>query len=177
VVGVASSEATAQQAASLGIPLTGDPQRAIDLAVDGADEVDPALNLVKGRGGALLREKVVARLSRQFVVVADESKLVDRIGVGPVPVEVFPFLWRATARRLESLASGWSLRGGEAAPYRTDNANLIVDLHFDSGISDVHALDAELSAQPGVADHGLFVGLASRCIVAGRDGQVRYLGA
>src|SRR5256885_13978679 len=107
-----------------GIPITEKADDALDLAVDGADEIDPAVNCVKGRGGALLREKIVAYASRRFVLVADESKLVGRLGRGPVPIEILPFLWEATSRSVESLGGRPELRLAAGEPYRTDNGNL-----------------------------------------------------
>ena len=104
-IGVPTSEETARLARARGVTITTEPERPLDLAIDGADEIDPQLNLIKGRGGALLREKLVALTARRFVVIADESKLVPRLGVGVLPVEVVPFLWRKTAGRLELLAA------------------------------------------------------------------------
>src|SRR6476646_7599464 len=125
---VPTSRATAELAAENGIPIVTELVGQIDLAVDGADEVDPALNLIKGRGGALFREKLVASAARRFVVVVDESKLVKRLGVGVLPCEVLPFLWRSTAERLTALGVSLVVRGGEETPYVTDNGNLILDL-------------------------------------------------
>src|SRR5207237_3175637 len=99
----------------------------LDLAIDGADEIDPAVNCLKGRGGALLREKIVAHASRRFVLIADETKLVGRLGRGPVPIEVLPFLWEATSRAIESLGGRPQLRMAGGRPFRTDNDNLSVD--------------------------------------------------
>jgi len=134
VRGVPSSRATAELAASLGIQIVTELIGPIDLTVDGADEVDPALNLVKGRGGALFREKLVAAASRRFVVVVDESKQVKQLGVGVLPVEVLPFLWRSTAERIAALGVSLVMRGGEETPYVTDNGNLILDLTIEGGI-------------------------------------------
>jgi ribose 5-phosphate isomerase A len=167
---VPTSRATAELAAANGIPVVEDLVGQIDLAVDGADEVDPGLSLIKGRGGALFREKLVAAAARRFVVVVDESKMVERLGAGALPVEVLPFLWRITAERLAELCSGLRLRGGEEKPYVTDNGNLILDLSFEDGISDATALAASLKAMTGVVEHGLFIGLAGECIVGGTDG-------
>ena len=176
VRGVPTSRATAELAAELGIPVVEDLIGQIDLAVDGADEVDPRLDLIKGRGGAHLREKLVARAAKRFVIVVDESKLVDRLGVGVVPVEVSPFLWRLTAERLAQLCTGLKVRGGEEQPFITDNGNLILDLSFADGIDNPEALGAEIKSTVGVMDHGLFVGMADTCIVAGSAGP-RVLGA
>src|ERR1700694_5949493 len=125
---VPTSRATAEMAAELGIPIVQDPIGPIDLAVDGADEVDPALNLIKGRGGALFREKLVAEAAKRFIVVVDDSKLVNQLGVGELPVEVRPFLWRTTAERLIALGVSLTVRGGEKSPFITDNGNLILNL-------------------------------------------------
>ncbi len=175
VRGVPSSRATAELAASNGIPIVTELIGAIDLAVDGADEVDPGLNLIKGRGGALFREKIVAAASKRFVVVVDESKMVRQLGVGVLPVEVLPFLWRTTAERLTALGTSLTVRGGEEAPYVTDNGNLILDLTFEDGIGDPVATATALKMTTGVAEHGLFAGMTDTCIVAGPDGP-RVLG-
>jgi ribose 5-phosphate isomerase A len=175
VRGVPTSRATAQLAAAHGIPIVEDLIGQIDLTVDGADEVDPKLNLIKGRGGAHLREKLVAVASKRFVVVVDASKLVERLGQGVVPVEVSAFLWRGTAERLARLCTGLKVRGGEEQPYITDNGNLILDLTFTGGIDDPAALDAELKNTVGVLEHGLFLELADSCIVADLSGP-RVLG-
>lgn len=169
---VPTSRATAELAASLGIPIVTELIGPIDLAVDGADEVDPALDLIKGRGGALFREKLVAAAAKRFVVVVDESKMVKRLGQGMValPVEVVPFLWRSTAERLTALGVSLAVRGGEETPFVTDNGNLILDLSIDGGIEDAAAFGQELKKITGVVEHGLFVGLADTVIVAGPDG-------
>lgn len=171
--GVATSAATAAQAAAAGIPIVERFDQPLDIAVDGADEIDPALNLLKGRGGAMVREKLVAVASRRFVVVADDSKLVPKLGVRMVPVEVLPFLWPETARRLEALGAAWTLRGGDT-PFVTDNGNLVLDCRFGSGIGDPRELSERLKAVTGVVDHGIFAGIAALAIVAGPDG-VRHL--
>jgi ribose 5-phosphate isomerase A len=167
---VPSSRATAELAAEHGIQIVQELVGVIDLAVDGADEVDPALNLIKGRGGALFREKVVAAASKRFVVVVDESKLVKQLGVGVLPVEVSPFLWRTTAERLIALGSSLTMRGGEEAPYITDNGNLILDLMFEDGIDYPGDLATAIKVTTGVVEHGLFIGMADTCIVAGAGG-------
>jgi ribose 5-phosphate isomerase A len=170
VRGVPSSRRTAELALSNGIPIVTELVGPIDLAVDGADEVDPDLNLIKGRGGALFREKIVAASAKRFVVVADESKLVRQLGVGVVPVEVLPFLWRTTAERLIGLGASLTVRGGEEAPFITDNGNLVLDLTFEDGIADPAATAQSLKLTTGVAETGLFVGMTDTCIVAGPDG-------
>jgi len=170
VRGVPTSRATAELAASLGIPIVTELIGQIDLAVDGADEVDPALNLIKGLGGALFREKLVATASKRFVVVVDESKLVKQLGVGVLPVEVLPFLWRSTAERLAALGVSLVVRGGEDNPYVTDNGNLILDVTVEGGIRDAEEFGFELKKITGVVEHGLFVGMTDTVIVAGPEG-------
>jgi ribose 5-phosphate isomerase A len=170
VRGVPTSRESSELAASLGIPIVTEMIGQIDLTVDGADEVDPALNLIKGRGGALFREKLVAAASRRFVVVIDESKLVRELGVGVLPVEVLAFLWRTTAERITALGVSLVVRGGEEAPYITDNGNLILDLTVPDGIKDPAGLGIELKKITGVVEHGLFVGMADTVMVANGDG-------
>jgi ribose 5-phosphate isomerase A len=170
VTAVPTSKASAEMARSAGIPVVEEIDRAIDLAVDGADEVDPQLNLLKGHGGALFREKLVAVSAARFLVVVDESKLVERLGQTYVPVEVLPFLWRRTAERVSRLCTAWTLRGAPEAPYRTDNGNFILDITIEGGIPDPEATGAALKAVTGVVEHGLFAGIASACIVAAADG-------
>ena len=155
-----------------GIPITERADGSLDLAVDGADEIDPAVNCVKGRGGALLREKIVAHASRRFVLIADESKLVGRLGRGPVPIEVLPFLWEATSRSIESLGGRPELRMAPGGPFTTDNGNLVLDTSF--GTVDA-GLGVALHAIPGVIEHGLFFGMAGAAIVGSATG-VRVLG-
>ena len=170
VRGVPTSRATAELAAELGIPIVTELIGQIDLAVDGADEVDPALNLIKGRGGAMVREKLVAAASKRFVVVVDDTKLVTQLGVGVLPVEVLPFLWRSTAERLAAIGMSVVVRGGEETPYVTDNGNLILDLRVEGGIKDPSAFGVELKKITGVVEHGLFVGMTDTVIVAGPKG-------
>jgi ribose 5-phosphate isomerase A len=174
VQGVATSAATASLARALGIPLVERLERPIDLAVDGADEIDPALNCIKGRGGALLREKIIAQAAGRFVLIADERKLVPRLGRGPVPVEVLPFLWEETAHRIAQLGGRPQLRGDAAAPFLTDNGNLVLDVSFEE-IADPVALAVRLKAIAGVVEHGLFCGMARTAVIGGPDG-VRVLG-
>jgi ribose 5-phosphate isomerase A len=168
--GVPTSRESAELAASLGIPVVTEMVGQIDLAVDGADEVDRSLNLIKGRGGALFREKLVAAAAKRFVAVVDESKLVKELGVGVLPVEVLAFLWRTTAERVTGLGVSLVLRGGEESPYITDNGNLILDVTVPGGISDPAGLGTELKKLTGVVEHGLFVGMTDTVIVANGDG-------
>ena len=167
---VPTSRETAELAAVHGIPIVTELVGQIDLAVDGADEVDAALNLIKGRGGALFREKLVAAASKRFVVVVDESKLVKQLGVGVLPVEVLPFLWRSTAERLTVLGVSLVVRGGEENPYVTDNGNLILDLTVEGGIGNPKDFGAQLKQVTGVVEQGLFVGMTDTVIVAGPEG-------
>ncbi|ERN14762.1 hypothetical protein AMTR_s00032p00028650 [Amborella trichopoda] len=177
IIGIPTSKRTEEQAASLGIPLSLlDHHPKIDLAIDGADEVDPELNLVKGRGGALLREKLVEAASAQFVVVADESKLVDGLGGSglAMPVGVVQFCWSYNAKRLQDLfkeeGCEVKLRMDGDKPYVTDNSNYIVDLYFETPIKDSRAAGAEISRFEGVVEHGLFLDMATAVIIAGSDG-------
>jgi ribose 5-phosphate isomerase A len=169
---VATSLDTRRRVEAGGIPIAERIDGSLDLAVDGADEIDPALNCIKGRGGALLREKIVAHASRRFVVIADESKLVGRLGRGPVPIEVLPFLWEATSHAIESLGGRPELRMADGRPFRTDNDNLILDTNF--GAVDA-ALGAALHYIPGVLEHGLFLGVARGAIIGCASG-LRILG-
>jgi ribose 5-phosphate isomerase A len=169
---VVTSEESRAQAEAAGIPITEKVDGSLDLAVDGADEIDPAVNCVKGRGGALLREKIVAHASRRFVLIADETKLVGRLGRGPIPVEVLPFLWEATSRSIESLGGRPELRLAPGGPFKTDNGNLVLDTGFGAVDS---ALGVALHAIPGVIEHGLFFGIARAAIVGCATG-VRILG-
>ncbi len=172
---VPTSNAIAQLAVAGGIEVVSEIDRGVDLDVDGADEIDPQLNLLKGRGGALVREKLVAAAARRFVVIADSSKLVARLGDGPLPVEVLPFLWQETGRRLELLGLEWTVRGGEAAPFVTDNGNFVLDCTVPGGIADPSALGAQIKSLTGVIDHGIFAGLARTAFI-GEDTGVRILG-
>ena len=170
LIAVPTSRRTAELAAANGIQVIQELIGLIDLAVDGADEVDGSLNLIKGRGGALFREKLVAAASKRFVVVVDASKQVEKLGVGVIPVEVLPFLWRTTAERLTALGASLTVRGGEEAPYITDNGNLVLDLTIEGGINDPRAFANALKTTIGVVEHGLFIGMTDTCIVGTRDG-------
>jgi ribose 5-phosphate isomerase A len=172
LMAVPTSRATAELAAENGIPIVTELVGQIDLAVDGADEVDQVLNLIKGRGGALFREKLVAAAAKRFVVVVDESKIVKQLGVGVLPVEVLPFLWRSTAERLAALATSLTVRGGEETPFITDNGNLILDLMIEGGITDPPELATALKGTTGVVEHGLFIGMTDTCIASGPDGPL-----
>lgn len=177
VVAVPTSEDTASRCRACGIPLISlDERPVLAVAVDGADEVDPHLNLIKGLGGALLREKMVAGAARCFVVVADASKRVRRLGTrAPLPVEVVPFGWSTHLPFFESLGAEPTLRlaeGGE--PYVTDGGHYIVDCRFPRGIKESAALARALARRPGVVEDGLFLRMAHVAVIAGAGG-VRLL--
>ena len=176
IVGVPCSSHVRDEARKLGIPLTTlDEHPIIDLTIDGADEVDPHLNLIKGGGGALLREKIVAQASRREIIVVDESKLSPALGTHwSVPVEVIPFGWRVQVSYLESLGARPVLRqSDDGNPFQTDHGNLILDCHFGP-ISDPTHLAAQLNQRAGIVEHGLFLELATDVIVACEQG-VRHL--
>ncbi len=175
VVAYATSIAVADEAAALGIPLLDDDlPRELDVTIDGADEVDPHLDLIKGGGGAFTREKLVAQASRREVIVVDESKLSARLGTRfPLPVEVLAFGWSAQARFCENLGAEVSLRtGADGAPFLTDQGNYVLDCAFGP-IDDAPALAERLAARAGIVEHGLFLGLTSELVVAGPDGVRR----
>ncbi len=173
---VPSSRATAELAGSLGLEVVEEPDHAIDIAIDGADEIDPSLGLIKGGGGALFREKLVAEAARRFIVIADTSKLVERLGQGPLPVEILPFMWRTTLARLGQLGLSAQLRSTALGPFVTDNGNLIADVTMAGGFSDAEALAGRLAGLCGVCEHGLFINLATAALVAGPDG-VKVMGS
>ncbi|HLM47569.1 MAG TPA: ribose-5-phosphate isomerase RpiA [Myxococcaceae bacterium] len=172
VVGVPTSVGTEQLARALGVPLsTLEEHPVVDLTLDGADEVDPRLRLIKGGGGALLREKIVAQASRRTLIVVDAGKLSPRLGTRwPVPVEVLPFGWRSQALFLEGLGARITRREGpEGAPYQTDQGNFILDCAFGP-LEHPEALAARLEARAGIVAHGLFIGLTSELVLAGPNG-------
>jgi ribose 5-phosphate isomerase A len=174
IVGVPTSDAIGALAQQLGVPTaTLDQRPQLDLALDGADEIDPALNLIKGLGGALLREKIVESSADRLIILADETKLVAQLGTrAPLPVEVVAFGLPLAMRRLAALGSMPMLRrsaGGSV--FRTDEGHVILDCRFPS-IADAAALDSAINAIPGVVEHGLFVGMAALALVGGPDGVV-----
>jgi len=176
VLGIPTSEATAALARRLGIPLASLGQhRRIDLTIDGADQVERGtLHLIKGLGGALLREKIVATASARLIVAVDESKLVDRLGDRTaLPVEIVPFGWRTTLDRLTALGCAPRLRRAGGQPFTTDGGNYIADCALRE-ILDPPALEARLSAVVGVIETGLFIGLAST-IMVGRPAGVEII--
>lgn len=172
IVGLPTSERTLAHAQRVGIPLADlEEYPECDLAIDGADEVDPDFNLVKGRGGALLREKMVATVAKQFIVIVDQTKLVERLGTrGPVPVEVVKFAWKSTARSLERLGCEARLRMAEGKPYFTDNQNYILDCYFQSPLEKPRETAISIKTICGVVEHGLFLDMASMVVVASSDG-------
>ncbi|MGH6870101.1 MAG: ribose-5-phosphate isomerase RpiA [Rhizomicrobium sp.] len=177
IIGVATSERTAQKARALSIPVADlDSQAPLDLTVDGADEADRDLNLIKGGGGAHLREKIVATSSRKMVVITDSSKLVAKLGKFPLPVEVSTFGHGTTAARIVAAAGKLkyrnvplTLRMKDDAPFKTNGGNYIYDCAFGV-IADAAALAEAISDIPGVVEHGLFVGIAGTLVVAGPGG-------
>lgn len=176
VIGVPTSERTAALCRELGVPLsTLDETPELDLTIDGADEIDSELSLIKGGGGALLREKIVAAASARMIVIADKSKVVDALGRFPLPIEVNRFGLRATELAIAAAADRLSLSGDiklrmtGSQPFVTDGDHFILDASFGR-IPDTRALSEALHAIPGVVEHGLFIGLASAAVVAGSDG-------
>ncbi len=176
IVGVPTSERTAALCEELGVALsTLDDTPELDLTIDGADEIDPALGLIKGGGGALLREKIVAAASARMIVIADETKLVGMLGAFPLPIEVNRFGLKATELAIARAAAGIGLSGSltlrvtDGQPFVTDGGHLILDASFGR-IPDTRALSDVLHAIPGVVEHGLFLGMARLAIVAGADG-------
>jgi ribose 5-phosphate isomerase A len=166
IVGIPTSVATADLARKLGITLTTlDEHPQIDITIDGADEIDPKLNLIKGGGGALLREKVVASVTKKMVVAGDSTKIVPALGKFPLPVEIIPFARTVIEEKIASMGATTKLRmTPDGQPYVTDNGNQILDCCFGR-IADPPALARELNGTPGVVEHGLFIGLAKLVLV------------
>jgi ribose 5-phosphate isomerase A len=175
IVGIPTSIRAAELARAVGIPLTTlDEHPAIDITIDGADEVDPKLNLIKGGGGALLREKVVASVTRKMVVVADSGKIVPVLGKFPLPVEIIAFARTVIEKKIVALGASPKLRTKpDGSPFVTDNGNQILDCSFGK-IADPAVLARELNGTPGVVEHGLFIGLAKLALV-GRGDRVEEL--
>ncbi|MEJ2536229.1 MAG: ribose-5-phosphate isomerase RpiA [Calditrichia bacterium] len=172
IFGIPSSVKTARLAQELGIPLTSlEEHPEIDVTIDGADEVDPELNLIKGGGGALLKEKILAQASKEVIIVVDESKLSPKLGTKwALPVEVLPFAWKTEAFFLESLGAAAAIRKlSDETLYRTDQGNLIIDANFGE-IQQPDALAQKLQERAGIIEHGLFIGLASMVISSGKSG-------
>ena len=176
IVGIPTSIRTENLARELDIPLVGfETHQSIDLTIDGADEVDPDLNLIKGGGGALLREKVVAQASRRNIIIVDESKFVPKLGTGwALPIEVIPFARFAEERFLSDLGGAVTLRtNDDGTPFSTDQNNLILDTNFGQ-IQNPAELTAQLNERAGIVEHGLFLNLATDVIVA-REGGIKHL--
>ena len=174
IVGVATSIETDTHARALNIPMVSiDEVESIDIAIDGADEVDPELQLIKGKGAALLREKSTEILTSRFVVIVDESKIVKKLGTkDALPVEIVPFGWKQTQKRLLKFGEP-VLRPSKEDPSKplvTDNGNYIIDLRFPNGIDHPEVVDREIKQITGVVDHGLFINMATTVIVAAKDG-------
>lgn len=171
IVGIPTAEVTAREAERAGIPLgTLDDHPVVDVTIDGADEIDPHLNLIKGLGGALLREKIVAAASRRLIIIADDSKRVEQLATrAPVPVEVIQFARRPVADYLASLGAQVVERRKDGERFITDEGNLILDCHFP-GLPNPSEIAQLIRAQPGVVEHGLFLGMATEAIVAGERG-------
>lgn len=172
---VATSIRSEKLARELGIPMVnfGDIDQ-IDLTIDGADEVDPELNLIKGGGGALLREKIVAAASTRLIIIVDESKVVDRLGQFPLPVEVVPFGWELTLRKLAGLGYNPQLRTEAGRPYVTDNGNYILDCRI-GWMDKPEEIHDQINRIVGVVENGLFIGYTDRVIVGYHDGAVKEL--
>ena len=170
IIGIPTSEATAHLARKLGIPLsTLEEHQDIDVTIDGADEIDPRLNLIKGGGGALLREKIIATASKKMVVVADSSKLVKALGKFPLPVEIIPFAEAVVSKKIARLGATCKLRRrADGSPFVTDEGHHILDCSFGK-IADPPNLARVLSEMPGVVEHGLFIGVAKRATVGKVD--------
>jgi ribose 5-phosphate isomerase A len=174
--GIPTSIHTRELAASLGIPLTTlDEVQEIDVTIDGADEVDPELRLIKGGGGALLREKIVASATRKVVIIADSTKRVPMLGKFPVPVEVIKFAEALLAKKITALGAAVKVRSDSSGnPFITDEGNHILDCNFGQ-IPDPPALACELESMPGVVEHGLFIGMAAVVLIGKGDQVIELL--
>lgn len=173
---IPSSKATAHFAEECRIPLIDiNETDHIDMTVDGADEVDPNKQMIKGGGGALTREKIIAAASLEMIVLIDPSKIVKKLGSFPLPIEVIPFGWKATFRHLEAKGVAPELRMHQGLPFQTDNDNYILDIRIPHSTTALKNFDELLNAIPGVVETGLFVGLADRVLVGHPDGSVTPL--
>ena len=177
IVAVPTSVASAKLGKKLGIDISSlEEHPEVDLTIDGADEVDGDLNLVKGLGGALLREKIVAGASRREIIIVDPTKVVDRLGTrSPLPVEVIPFGWSLARHRLLDLGTRPDLRRTPAGPCETDNGNYILDCHFERGIADAVEMERLINDIPAVVENGLFVGLTDIVVVGREDGSCQVI--
>jgi ribose 5-phosphate isomerase A len=168
IVGIPTSARTRDLAIELGIPLTTlDERQHVDLTIDGADEVDPQGSLIKGGGGALLWEKIVAAATERYIIIVDESKLVERLGERcPVPVEVMAFGWRTHLETIKGLGAAPTLRvQDDGTPFQTDGAHYILDCRFPNGIADPQWVEQTLTMRPGIVETGLFLGMSPEVIV------------
>lgn len=173
---IPTSRQTEKLARELGIELVSFSDiKKIDITIDGADEIDPDLNLIKGGGGALLREKLVASISDKLIIIADESKYVKQLGPFPLPIEVVPFGWEITTERLKELGCIPKLRLHKNKPIRTDNGNYILDCQFEK-ITDPNTMNLKINLIPGVVDNGLFINMADIVIIGYSDGSTRTYG-
>jgi len=177
IVAVPTSLASAKLGKELGIDILSlEEHPEIDLTIDGADEVDADLNLVKGLGGALLREKIVAGASSREIIIVDPTKIVDRLGTrSPLPVEVIPFGWSLARHRLRALGTRPELRRTRSGPYETDNGNYILDCHFEHGIADAAETERLINGIPAVVENGLFVGLTDIVVIGREDGSCQIM--
>jgi ribose 5-phosphate isomerase A len=177
ILGIPTSEATAHEAKQVGLPLTTlDTHPIVDITIDGADEISPELDLIKGLGGALLREKIVATASRRMIVVGDGGKKVARLGTrAPLPVEVIPFAQKPVRNHLASLGAQPVLRLRDGTPFITDEGNVIIDCHFATGLPNPAQLAQAIRQQPGVVEHGLFLRMATTAVLATPQG-IQVLG-
>lgn len=171
---VATSTRSTEQAKKGGIPfLDINEITSVDITVDGADEIDHSKRMIKGGGGALMREKIIASMSKEVVIVVDESKYVKKLGKFPVPVEIIPFAYKATISHLEKKGYNGKLRLDSSNQlYKTDNGNYIYDIHFPNLIDDPEAQNQQLVSIPGIVETGFFFHLANRLIIGYKDGQV-----
>ena len=177
IVAVPTSLASAKLGKELGIDILSlEEHPEIDLTIDGADEVDADLNLVKGLGCALLREKIVAGASSREIIIVDPTKIVDRLGTrSPLPVEVIPFGWSLARHRLRALGTRPELRRTRSGPYETDNGNYILDCHFEHGIADAAETERLINGIPAVVENGLFVGLTDIVVIGREDGSCQIM--
>jgi len=175
IIGIPTSERTYHLAQQYNIPLGSlNDYPEIDLAIDGADEVDPNFNVIKGKGGALLREKIIETAAKRLIIVVDDSKMVDTLGQDLLPVEITQFAWQAHQRWLDTICSKTVLRQTNDTPYITDNGNYIIDCYFDDGIPDAYHLSTTLLQRAGIVEHGLFLDMVDDVIVASLDGIQTY---
>lgn len=177
VIGVATSIATANQASAAGMGLKNlDDIDRLDLCIDGADEIDPELNVTKGAGGALLFEKLVARRSNRYVIISSDEKMVSKLGTRmPLPVEVVPVGWTHTAEAIRALGMVPNLRKKDNAPYVTDGKHYILDCDWPESGLDAATLARDLKALTGVVEHGLFIGMADTVVTIAADGEIKTI--